>query len=199
MPIAVGLVTWALAVVSLAALAGFVALKVLNLRGAATVDLGWGRSIHPLGPVTLHVGAPRELVFEQVSSPYLGRTPASLRGKLEVLERGDDLVLAAHFTKVGPLTATTVETVRFTPPERLDFRHVRGPVPHVREWFILRDTPEGETEIEYGGELGFDLWFLGRLRARQTVPFWMRVVTRSLEGIKEGAEQRAAARNRRGL
>jgi hypothetical protein len=32
---------------------------------------------------------------------YLGRTPHALRGKLQVIERGADLVLAAHFTPVG--------------------------------------------------------------------------------------------------
>jgi hypothetical protein len=34
-----------------------------------------------------------------------------------------------------------VETVRFTPPERVDFRLVRGPVPHVVETFLLATYP----------------------------------------------------------
>jgi len=79
-----------------------------------------------------------------------------------VLERGSDLVLAAHRTPVGRrLTAVTVETVRFTPPERIDFRLLRGPVPHVVEYFELVDEPGGTTRVEYRGELGTDGWALG--------------------------------------
>ncbi|MGH3464327.1 MAG: hypothetical protein ACRDP9_22895 [Kribbellaceae bacterium] len=48
---------------------------------------------------------------------------------VEVLERGIDMVLAAHCTPIrGRLRATTVETVRFQPPALIDFRLVRGPV-----------------------------------------------------------------------
>ena len=44
------------------------------------------------------------------------------------------MILAAHFTEVlGGLKAKTVETVRFERPERISFRLVRGPVPHVIE------------------------------------------------------------------
>jgi hypothetical protein len=39
------------------------------------------------------------------------------------------MVLAAHFTDVGRLLATTLETVRFEPPIRVHFRLVRGLVP----------------------------------------------------------------------
>jgi hypothetical protein len=38
------------------------------------------------------------------------------------------MVLAAHFTPITFGVATTVETVRFERPERVDFRVVRGPV-----------------------------------------------------------------------
>jgi hypothetical protein len=56
------------------------------------------------------------------------------------------MVLAAHFTPLGGrlgLVAQTVETVRFTRPERVDFRLVRGPVPHVVEAFVLTSKPVG--------------------------------------------------------
>jgi uncharacterized protein YndB with AHSA1/START domain len=36
--------------------------------GRLHLDLGWGRSIHPLGPITVAIDAPRELVFEAHSS-----------------------------------------------------------------------------------------------------------------------------------
>jgi hypothetical protein len=47
------------------------------------------------------------------------------------------MVLAAHFTEVRCGITTTLETVRFQPPERIDFRLVRGPVPHLSESFHL--------------------------------------------------------------
>jgi hypothetical protein len=82
--------------------------------------------------------------------------------KLEVIERGSDMVLAAHRTPVRRgLVATTLETVRFQRPNRVDFRLVRGPVPHVVEHFLLHQR-DGGTTIEYGGELGADLWAVGR-------------------------------------
>jgi hypothetical protein len=38
------------------------------------------------------------------------------------------MVLAAHFTPVKCGVTTTLETVRFERPNRIDFRLVRGPV-----------------------------------------------------------------------
>ncbi len=130
------------------------------VRGAITFDLGVGRRVRPLGPLIVRIAAPREIVFDVISSPYLDRSTRALEEKLRVLERGQDLVLAAHFTRVYGLTATTLETVRFEPPDRVHFRLVRGPVPHVVDQFELRETVEG-AELEYTGELGTDLWVLG--------------------------------------
>ena len=42
-------------------------------------------------------------------------------------------------------------------------------LPYVAEQFVLRDSDDG-TELEYGGELGTDLWALGRLWARSSRP-----------------------------
>ena len=163
----------------------------LTVRGGLTLDLGIGRHVRPLGPLRLRIGAPPEVVFDVISAPYLRRTPRAMGEKLEVLERGSDMVLAAHFTPAGAgLTATTVETVRFERPERISFRLVRGPVPHVLETFELRQA-EGGTQFEYRGELGTDLWWLGRLWGRVVAGTWVRTVEQSLSGIREEAERRA--------
>lgn len=194
--LAIAPVTWGL-VLAVAALVGGIAFFFwLLLRGALTVDLGWGRSIHPLGPLEIRITAPRELVFEQISSPYLGRTPRELRTKLEVLERGGGMAVAAHHTKLRGFTATTVESVTFEPPERIGFRLLRGPVPYVVESFVLREVPGG-TELSYQGELGADLWFLGRLSGRLAAKIWVRTVAASMETIRTGAEERAARGSRR--
>ena len=84
-----------------------------------------------------------------------------MRDKLEVLERGSDMALAAHFTPLGSrLIVKTVEMVRFEPPGRVAFRLLRGPVPHLTETFELR-APDDGTELEYRGEIGTDPWALG--------------------------------------
>jgi hypothetical protein len=167
------------------------------MRGKLTLDLGWGRSLHTVGPLTARIEAPRPLVFQQIASPYLGRTPREAREHLQVWERGSDMALARHFSKVGFYTAETVETVRFEEPERVVFRHVRGPVPHVAEEFVLREDGDA-TLFSYRGELGIDFWFLGRIAGRRwVVPEWERQVRPQIDQLKERAEARAGARRRR--
>src|SRR5690348_316646 len=111
----------------------------LTVTGRLTADTGWGRRVRPLGPFSVQIHAPVTTVFDVIAAPYLGRTPRAMAGKLRVLERGTDIVLAEHYTPVhgGRLTATTLETVTFGRPHRIGFRLVRGPVPHVTEEFTL--------------------------------------------------------------
>jgi uncharacterized protein YndB with AHSA1/START domain len=163
----------------------------LVARAGLALDIGIGRRIRPLGPLALDIAAPPEVVFDVIAAPYLGRTPRALRGKLEVIERGADLVLAAHFTPVAPgLTVTTVETVRFEPPHRISFRLVKGPVPHVLERYELQPSDTG-TAFEYRGELGTDLWALGTAWGNVVAPSWEQTVERSLESVRTEAERRA--------
>src|SRR5918994_5598495 len=162
----------------------------LVARAGLTLDIGVGRRIRPLGPIAADIAAPRELVFDVIAAPYLGRTPRALRGKLEVIERGSDLVLAAHHTPVAPgLTVTTVETVRFERPHRISFRLVKGPVPHVLERYELRPSETG-TAFEYRGELGTDLWALGAIWGDVVAPSWEQTVSTSLESVRAEAERR---------
>lgn len=101
------------------------------------------------------------------------------------------MVLAAHRTPVrGPLVAATVETVRFTRPERVDFGLVRGPVPHVVERFTLTSTDTG-TNLDYCGELGSDMWRIGRRWGDRVARRWDAVAT-SLKAIKAEAEHGAS-------
>jgi hypothetical protein len=165
-----------------------------TVTGRLAVDLGWGRSRRSLGPLDVTISAPRELVFDVIASPYLGRTPVAMAGKLRVLERGSDLVLAEHYTPVGRgLVATTVETVRFTRPERVSFRLVRGPVPYVVEEFVLEER-DAVTTLRYHGELAADLWALGRWWGGVVGRQWNAAVAASLTSIAAEAERRAAAK-----
>lgn len=163
---------------------------VLVVRGALTLDLDLGRRIRPLGPISRTIAAPPETVFDVIAAPYLGRTPRAMHDKLHVLERGSDMVLAAHFTNAGRLTTTTVETVRFERPEHVSFRLVRGPVPHVMETYELRKATAG-TEFLYSGELGADLWRLGEWWAERVARPWEHAVAESIDSIQAEAERRA--------
>ncbi len=175
----------------LAAVAGVYALVV---RGALTIDLGVGRRTRALGPLRLTIAAPRDVVFDVLAGPYR-RTPRAMRDSLEVVEAGDDLVLAAHHTPLRfRQRATTLETVRFDPPDRIAFRLVRGPVPHVLEAFELTATSEDTTELRYTGELGTDLWALGALWGRVVATPWERTVEASLDAARAEAERLARGR-----
>jgi hypothetical protein len=145
--------------------------------------------------VSWHIAASPDAVFDLLAAPYLGRTPRALQEKLEVWVRGTDMVLAAHHTPVGKAIATTLETVRFERPERVEFRLVRGPVPHLAESFQLRPD-EGGTELTWEGELGTDFWALGRWWGERVGRKWEQAVRHSLGAVKTEAERRARPRLR---
>jgi len=165
------------------------------VTGAVPVDLGVGRRVRPLGPLRIDVAASRETVFDVVAEPYGERTSRAMQAKVRVLERGSDLVLAEHYTPIrGRLQATTVETVRFRRPEAVDFRLVRGPVPHVVETFTLEPLrlaggDEG-TRLSYTGELGTDLWALGSRWGDVVASRWQAVVAEAFETVRAEAERR---------
>ena len=156
--------------------------------GRLHLDLGWGRSVHRLGPLRLRIEAPRELVYEILSAPYLGRARSE---SIDVLARGESLVVASHLTKVHFYEARTVEAIDLEPPARMGFRHLTGPVPYALEEFRLEQEGEA-TELHYDGELGIDFFLLGRIAGRRwVIPQWHRAVGEHLNAVKAQAEQRA--------
>ena len=167
----------------------------LLASGALTVDVGVGRGTQPLGPLVQTIQAARELVFDVVAAPYLGRTPRAMADKLAVWERGSDMVLAAHFTPVKCGTTTTLETIRFQRPERIDFRLVRGPVPHITESFLFSENGAA-TQLRWHGELGTDLWAIGEWWGSRVALAWTHAVRTSLQEIAAEAERRARAHGR---
>ncbi|HZP29051.1 MAG TPA: SRPBCC family protein, partial [Acidimicrobiia bacterium] len=168
------------------------------VAGDVTVDLRLGRSVRALGPLTVTIDAPRPIVWEVLAAPYVGHPPASLRKKIEVLERGRDLVVAVHRTPVRrDLVTKTVESVRFEEPDTVTFRLLRGPVPDVRETFSL-DDQDGATRLDYHGELGTDLWWVGRLWGNIVARQWERTVESSMAEIRDRAEERARRQRGRG-
>jgi hypothetical protein len=189
-------VPWiALGVLGAMMIAGAAGAFLLLAMGRLSLDLGWGRSVHELGPIVRRIDAPRDLVFEIVNAPYAGRAPHD--SGVEVLAGTDSIVVAAHHTKVHFYTARTVEIVEFKPPSHVGFRHLAGPVPHAIEQFTLDEFGDG-TELRYNGEVGIDFFLLGRLAARYWVrPQWEHAVGAHLDDVKDRAEQRATARRSR--
>ncbi|HVF20854.1 MAG TPA: SRPBCC family protein [Mycobacteriales bacterium] len=166
----------------------------LVVRGDLVVDTGLGRRLHPLGPLAVDIAAPRDVVFDVIAEPYLGRLTRAMAEKVEVVERGTDMVLAAHRTKVGwGLVSTTVETVRFERPDKVAFRLLRGPVPYVVEAFYLADVGDGATRLSYTGELGADFGPLGEWWGRKVARTWVGTVAASFDSVRDEAERRAAA------
>jgi hypothetical protein len=97
------------------------------------------------------------------------------------------------------LVAQTVERVRCTRPERVDFRLVRGPVPHIVEAFELTVQAGGATtRLAYHGEIGADLWRVGQGWCELIARRWEQAVAASLAAGKAEAERRAAASGPRG-
>jgi hypothetical protein len=166
--------------------------KVYRLlaSGALTFDLELGRRVQPLGPILQTIRAPQQVVFDVIAGPYLDKTPRALADKLRVVERGSDMVLAAHFTEVKCGITTTLETVRFHPPSRVDFRLVRGPVPYLVESFLLAANEAG-TELRWQGELGTDLWAVGEWWAGRVARSWTQAVRISMRELGAEAERRA--------
>lgn len=166
------------------------------VTGRLTLDLGVGRRTRPLGPIEVDISAPRDLVYAAAAAPYAERRPRALREKVDILERADGMVLAAHRTPVhGGLTAVTVETVTLDPPTRMGFRLLRGPVPHVSETFDFTETATG-TRLVYTGELGTDLWQLGAAWGDLVARSWEAAVRASLDTIKVESERSGAHRPR---
>ena len=134
-------------------------------------------------------------MFDVIAAPYLGRTPRAMSGKLQVLDRGTDMVLAEHYTSVhhGRLTAATLETVMFDRPHRIAFRLVRGPVPHITEEFTLTEQ-DGTTRLDYSGELGTDFSAAGQWWADRVAAAWEAAVRSSFAAIQAEAERRAGPR-----
>ena len=171
---------------SCAALAGAAATGAYIgvVTGTLTLDLGIGRRTRPLGPLHLNIAAPRETVYAAAAAPYADRQTRAMREKVEILERAGQMVLAAHRTPVGSgLTAVTVETVTLDPPNRMGFRLLRGPVPHVTETFTFDEIADG-TRFTYSGELGTDLWRLGQVWGDLVARSWVQTVRVSMAAIK---------------
>jgi hypothetical protein len=106
------------------------------------------------------------------------------------------IALAGHrgYRLLTSDAVTTLETARFERPKCIDFRVVRGTVPHVLESYVLET--EGGTRLTWSGELGTDFWALGGWCGGRMARAWDRAVRSLLEAVVAEAERRASAAER---
>lgn len=169
------------------AIAGYFVYRGL-LSGAVSLDLGIGRTTRPLGPRSIDIHAAPEVVFDVIADPYLGSKPGD---GVRLLVTTSDMVLAAHRIPLPDgRVVGTVETVKFTRPERIEFQLIRGPVARATETYRLSHGKDA-TRLDYSGTVCTDLWALGSLWSRLVVRRWEAVVSDFLETVKAEAEAEA--------
>lgn len=138
------------------------------------------------------IESPREMVYQKVSSIGRGRLQGDSNDSAKVITRSDNDIVAEFKTKVGPFTYTTVEHVTLEPPERMTFKHLKGPLHYAWEELVFNDV-DGNTELVHNGEIIWRRlpvigWLAGRF---YTKPMFERVVREHMRQIKVTCEARA--------
>ncbi len=138
------------------------------------------------------IHAPRQLVFEMASAVG-GDLPGGPAHDSRLLEHDGNRQLVTYRVPVGRWAFELLEEVRLTPPERIEYRVVRGPLSRVTETleFVTRDP--ASTLVSYTGSVGDDRPVVGPMLARLVaVSAYDRFMRRSLAALKSAAERRAS-------
>jgi uncharacterized protein YndB with AHSA1/START domain len=138
------------------------------------------------------IDAPRELVYQLMSSFGRGRLKGAGAESSRVLSRsGNDLVVEFK-TQAGRYTVTTTEQITLDPPERITFQHIKGPFHSAREEFVLSET-DGGMRLVHTGEFVWSRlpvigWLVGRFILKW--PF-ERILQKHMDQLKATGEARA--------
>ena len=125
--------------------------------------------------------APRELCFEVVAAA--GREVEEVSPSERIVEfkseyRGRDVL--------------TLERLRLSPPERIDYEWLKGPLPDVRESISFDPDGPGRTRITYEGTFDVEEGLIARVVGRVWIkPAFDRIVLEHLVEAKRIAESRA--------
>ena len=139
------------------------------------------------------IDAPRELVYQLMSSFGRGRLNGADAESSRVLSRsGNDLVVEFK-TKAGRFTVTTTEQVTIDPPERITFQHIKGPFHSASEVFVFSEAGGG-MRLEHRGEFVWSRlpllgWLVGRFILKR--PF-ERILAKHIAQLKAASEARAS-------
>ena len=97
------------------------------------------------------IKAPRDMVYQKMSSFGRGRLQGDNNESSRVISREGEVIIAEFKTKAGPFAYTTVEQVTLEPSERITFLHLEGPLHYAQEEFAFTDV-NGDTELVHSGE-----------------------------------------------
>ena len=129
---------------------------------------------------TVRVAAPRELVFEVVSSA--GKTA----------EKSSDERFVEFETSWRGHTYKTVEAVTVDPPHRIGYRWISGPLGGVEEEITLDEVDRQTTDMSYRGSFTPPRGFAGWFKAVTVVrPIFNKLVRRHLDKGRNLSEARA--------
>lgn len=140
------------------------------------------------------IDAPRELVFQMLTSFRRGRIAGDDTESSRLISEAGNTRIVEFKTKAGSSTYTTLEEVKLFPPWRITFKHLEGPLHFSEEAFAFEETEEGQTLMTHGGSFiwkrfPFFGWLGGIIYVR---PIYHRVIRNHLAVVKEAAEARAA-------
>ena len=142
----------------------------------------------------VRINAPRELIFQMMSSFGRGRLKGDTNEASEVISRDGDHLVVRFRTKAGPISYDTVEEITLEKPSRITFKHLSGPLNYATEEFLFEEVDEFETNLVHDGEF---IWkrfpFFGWLGGViYTKPTFERTLVKHMAQIKEASEARAS-------
>lgn len=144
-----------------------------------------------LADQAITINAPRPLVFGMFFSFGEGYPPNEYGERATALEQSGNRLLMEFVSREGKRLYRTLEEVTLFPPERITFRHLKGPLRHASEEFQFAEAAAG-TSITYRGRIECRMPWLpgvGWLVARWYVrPKYGRVVKRHMSQLKDAAE-----------
>ena len=164
---------------------------LLLAMGRLTLDLRWGRSVHPLGPITFQIE--RHETSYSRSSPRTRAGPERLRDRRPRAQRR-----ARGRRPPTRSTSTPLAPSRSSPRAAAPggFRHLAGPGPRAIESSSSTSPADG-TELRYtGGGSTSSCSKQARGASLGPAPVGTRR-PRAPRGVKRSAEQRAAAHRAR--
>ncbi len=154
---------------------------------------GAGSSGCSIGPISIEVAAPAPLVFQMLCA--IGQGQQHPGEAAEIIERnGDEMV--CEFTTVvtpplvPPQAVRTREWVRTIPPDRVEYRHLDGPVRGLEETITVEPIDQARSRLEYRAAYPTS-GLLGRLRYHLARPMIEQVMREHFRDLKDRAEERA--------
>ena len=147
-----------------------------------------------LKPQSIEIDAPRELVFQMLTSFRRGRIAGDDSESSRLISEDGNAKIVEFRTKAGPFTYTTLEEVKLFPPCRITFKHLKGPLHFSEEEFRFEETDDGQTFMTHTGSFiwkrfPFFGWLGGVIYTR---PMYHWVIRKHLAVVKDAAEARAA-------